>query len=220
MKRVLFDTNVVLDVLLDLQPHAEASAAAWAAAETALAEWVRTDRCRGPVAAVRERFGDRLALQVDANAAYTLADAGHLAALDRFGLLLIEQPLPEEDLLGHAELQRRLRTPICLDESITSARAAADALALGACRIVNVKAGRMGGYLEARRLHDLCHARGVPLWCGGMLATGIGLVANSAVLLVPSVRSLRRVDQSTVVEPLGAASGAGDPTEPPLATST
>jgi O-succinylbenzoate synthase len=138
-----------------------------------------------PVAAVRERFGDRLALQVDANAAYTLADADHLAGLDRFGLLLLEQPLPEEDLLGHAELQRRLRTPICLDESITSARAAADALALGACRIVNVKAGRVGGYLEARRLHDLCQARGVPLWCGGMLETGIGRAANVALAALP-----------------------------------
>jgi o-succinylbenzoate synthase len=138
-----------------------------------------------PVAAVRERFGDQLALQVDANAAYTLADAGHLAALDRFGLLLIEQPLPEEDLLGHAELQRRLRTPVCLDESITSARAAADALELGACRIVNVKAGRVGGYLEARRLHDLCHARNVPLWCGGMLETGIGRAANVALAALP-----------------------------------
>jgi o-succinylbenzoate synthase len=138
-----------------------------------------------PVRAVRERFGDELALQVDANAAYTLADAGHLAALDPFGLLLIEQPLPEEDLLGHAELQRRLRTPICLDESITSVKAATDALALGACRIVNVKAGRVGGYLEARRLHDLCHARDVPVWCGGMLETGIGRAANVALAALP-----------------------------------
>ena len=138
-----------------------------------------------PIAAVRERFGDALALQVDANAAYALDDADHLARLDAFGLLLIEQPLPEEDLLGHAELQRRLRTPICLDESITSARAAADALELGACRIVNVKAGRVGGYLEARRLHDLCHARGVPLWCGGMLETGIGRAANVALAALP-----------------------------------
>jgi o-succinylbenzoate synthase len=138
-----------------------------------------------PVRSVRERFGDQLALQVDANAAYTLADAAHLARLDPFGLLLIEQPLPEEDLLGHAELQRRLRTPVCLDESITSAKAAVDAVELGACRIVNVKAGRVGGYLEARRLHDLCHARGVPLWCGGMLETGVGRAANVALAALP-----------------------------------
>jgi O-succinylbenzoate synthase len=138
-----------------------------------------------PVAAVRERFGDQLALQVDANAAYTLADARHLAALDDFGLLLLEQPLPEDDLRGHAALARRLRTPLCLDESITSARAAADAIALGACQIVNVKAGRVGGYLEARRVHDVCAANGVPVWCGGMLETGIGRAANLALAALP-----------------------------------
>src|SRR4029453_17946385 len=116
-----------------------------------------------PVAAVRERFGGDLLLQVDANAAYTLADAGHLAALDRFGLLLIEQPLAEDDLPGHAELAGRLATPVCLDESITSAKAAVDAVAMGACRIVNVKAGRGGGYPEARRLHQPCPPPGGPL---------------------------------------------------------
>jgi o-succinylbenzoate synthase len=138
-----------------------------------------------PVRAVRERFGDDLLLQVDANAAYRLDDAAHLAGLDGFGLLLIEQPLPEDDLVGHAELARRLATPICLDESITSAKAALDAVALGACRIVNVKAGRVGGYLEARRLHDACRERGVPLWCGGMLETGIGRAANVALAALP-----------------------------------
>ncbi len=138
-----------------------------------------------PVAAVRERFGDEVLLQVDANAAYTVADAGHLAGLDRFGLLLIEQPLAEDDLAGHAELAGRLATPVCLDESITSAKVAVDAVALGACRIVNVKAGRVGGYLEARRLHDACRERGVPLWCGGMLETGIGRAANVALAALP-----------------------------------
>ena len=139
-----------------------------------------------PVAAVRERFGDQLALQVDANAAYGLADARQLAELDEFGLLLIEQPLPEDDLRGHAVLARQLRTPLCLDESITSARAAADAIALGACQIVNVKAGRVGGYLEARRVHDVCAAQGVPVWCGGMLETGIGRAANLALAALPN----------------------------------
>jgi o-succinylbenzoate synthase len=138
-----------------------------------------------PVAAVRERFGDELLLQVDANAAYTVADAGHLAGLDRFGLLLIEQPLAEDDLIGHAQLARHLGTPVCLDESITSAKLAVDAVELGACRIVNVKAGRVGGYLEARRLHDACLERGVPLWCGGMLETGIGRAANVALAALP-----------------------------------
>jgi o-succinylbenzoate synthase len=138
-----------------------------------------------PVRAVRERFGDELLLQVDANAAYSVADADHLAGLDRFGLLLVEQPLAEDDLVGHAELAGRLATPVCLDESITSAKAAVDAVALGACRIVNVKAGRVGGYLEARRLHDACRDRGVPLWCGGMLETGIGRAANVALAALP-----------------------------------
>jgi O-succinylbenzoate synthase len=138
-----------------------------------------------PVAAVRERFGDEVLLQVDANTAYSVGDARHLAQLDAFDLLLIEQPLDEEDVLGHAELARRVRTPICLDESITSARAAADAIRLGACMIVNIKAGRVGGYLEARRIHDVCRAHGVPVWCGGMLETGIGRAANVALAALP-----------------------------------
>src|SRR5204863_1097518 len=130
-------------------------------------------------------FGDIL-LQVDANTAYTLADTQRLAQLDPFDLLLIEQPLPEEDVLGHAELSRRIRTPVCLDESITSARAAADAIALGACAIVNIKPGRVGGYLEARRIHDVCAANGIPVWCGGMLETGIGRAANVALAALPN----------------------------------
>ena len=138
-----------------------------------------------PVRAVRERFGDDVLLQVDANTAYTLGDARHLARLDDFDLLLIEQPLPEDDVRGHAALSAIVRTPICLDESITSARAAADAIALGACRIVNIKAGRVGGYLEARRVHDVCLAAGVPVWCGGMLETGLGRAANVALAALP-----------------------------------
>jgi o-succinylbenzoate synthase len=138
-----------------------------------------------PVRAVRDRFGDIL-FQVDANAAYTLEDADRLARLDEFDLLLIEQPLPEEDLRGHAELAKRVRTPICLDESITSARGAEEAIAMGACRIVNVKAGRVGGYLEARRVHDVCAANDVPVWCGGMLETGIGRAANVALAALPN----------------------------------
>jgi o-succinylbenzoate synthase len=137
------------------------------------------------VHAVRERFPDVL-LQVDANTAYTLADAPQLAKLDEFDLLLIEQPLPEDDVRGHAELAKQLRTPICLDESITSARSAVDAIALGACRIVNIKAGRVGGYLEARRVHDACAAQDVPVWCGGMLETGLGRAANVALAALPN----------------------------------
>jgi o-succinylbenzoate synthase len=138
-----------------------------------------------PVRAVRERFGDDVLLQVDANTAYTLADAPLLARLDPFDLLLIEQPLDEEDVRGHAELAKRVRTPICLDESIVSARAAADAIALGACAIVNIKPGRVGGYLESRRIHDVCVANGIPVWCGGMLETGLGRAANVALAALP-----------------------------------
>ncbi|HEV3225428.1 MAG TPA: o-succinylbenzoate synthase [Acidimicrobiales bacterium] len=139
-----------------------------------------------PVRAVRERFGDELLLQVDANTAYTISDAAALARLDPFDLLLIEQPLDEEDLLGHARLARLIRTPVCLDESITSARVAAAAIELGACTIVNIKPGRVGGYLEARRVHDVCAAHGVPVWCGGMLETGIGRAANVALAALPN----------------------------------
>ena len=139
-----------------------------------------------PVRAVRARF-DGVPLQVDANAAYSVEDAHHLAELDEFELLLIEQPLPEEDILGHAELAKAVRTPICLDESITSARAAKDAIALGACSIVNIKAGRVGGYLEARRVHDVCVEHEVAVWCGGMLETGLGRAANVALAALPGL---------------------------------
>ena len=138
-----------------------------------------------PVRAVRERFGDIL-FQVDANAAYTRLDGERLAQLDEFDLLLIEQPLAEEDIRGHAELAKVVGTPICLDESITSARGAEDAIAMGACRIVNVKAGRVGGYLEARRVHDVCRANDVPVWCGGMLETALGRAANVALAALPN----------------------------------
>jgi o-succinylbenzoate synthase len=123
-----------------------------------------------PVQAVRERFGDEVLL----------------ARLDAFDLLLIEQPLDEEDLRGHAALAQVLTTPVCLDESIVSARSAADAIALGACQIVNIKPGRVGGYLEARRIHDVCAASGVPVWCGGMLETGLGRAGNAALAALPN----------------------------------
>lgn len=131
-------------------------------------------------AAVRAAFG-AIPLQVDANSAYTLADAERLAELDLFDLLLIEQPLQEDDLVDHATLAARLRTPLCLDESIVSAKAAADAIALRAASVINIKAGRVGGYLEAVAIHDLCLAAGLPVWCGGMLETGIGRAANAAL---------------------------------------
>jgi O-succinylbenzoate synthase len=138
-----------------------------------------------PVRAVRSTFGDRLLLQVDANSAYGLEDADHLAKLDPFDLLLIEQPLPEEQMAAHAQLAKHVRTPICLDESILSVEVARDALDIGACSIINIKPGRVGGYLEAKKIHDLCYSRGVPVWCGGMLETGIGRAANLALAAMP-----------------------------------
>jgi O-succinylbenzoate synthase len=138
-----------------------------------------------PVRAVRERFGD-VPLQVDANTAYSLSDGSHLAELDAFDLLLIEQPLPEDQVLAHAELAKIVRTPVCLDESITSEQAAADAIQLGACRIINIKPGRVGGYLEARRIHDLCALHHIAVWMGGMLETGLGRAGNVAMAAMPN----------------------------------
>jgi O-succinylbenzoate synthase len=137
------------------------------------------------VRAVRRAFGDELLLQVDANAAYSVSDAEHLARLDEFNLLLIEQPLPEEDVVGHVDLARKVRTPICLDESITSYEVARGALDIGACSIINIKPGRVGGLIESKRIHDLCLDRGIPVWCGGMLETGVGRAANLALAALP-----------------------------------
>jgi O-succinylbenzoate synthase len=136
------------------------------------------------VAAVREAFPG-LPLTVDANAAYTLKTSGPLLALDAFRLDYIEQPLHHEDLVDHAELARRLATPICLDESIRSAADAAAAISLGACRVLNVKIGRVGGHGEALRIHDAAFAAGVPLWCGGMLESGVGRAHNIAAATLP-----------------------------------
>lgn len=138
-----------------------------------------------PVAAVRELLGPDALLQVDANTAYGLADLDHLRELDTFGLVLIEQPFVEEDIATHVLLSRHIQTPVCLDESIVSAMVATDALARGATSVINVKPGRVGGYRESVLIHDLCRAQGVPVWCGGMLETGIGRAANVALAALP-----------------------------------
>ncbi|HEY5219781.1 MAG TPA: o-succinylbenzoate synthase [Gemmatimonadaceae bacterium] len=138
------------------------------------------------VAAVREALGPRLHLMADANSAYTLADAQHLKELDRFNLIMIEQPLDREDLLRHARLQRLLVTPICLDESITSVDRAADMIELGAGRIVNIKPGRVGGFAVSKAIHDLCQRNGVPVWCGGMFESGVGRAHNVALASLPN----------------------------------
>ncbi|THG28547.1 o-succinylbenzoate synthase [Naasia lichenicola] len=137
-----------------------------------------------PVKALRAEFGE-IPLQVDANSAYTLDDVAIFQELDDYGLLLIEQPLYEDDIRLHSVLARMISTPICLDESIVSARAAADAIALNAAQIINIKPGRVGGYLEAMRIHELAYSASIPVWCGGMLETGIARGANAALAALP-----------------------------------
>ncbi len=136
------------------------------------------------VSAVRQRFPDTL-LSVDANSAYQLEDAGHLRQLDDFALLMIEQPLEWDDIHSHVELQKQLRTAICLDECINNHRQAAEAIESDACRIINIKLGRVGGHTGARKVHDVCRSRNVPVWCGGMLESGIGRAHNIAMSTLP-----------------------------------
>ena len=138
-----------------------------------------------PVRAVREAFGDSLPLQVDANQAYTAADVPLLTRLDAFGLLLLEQPFPAHEVLAHAALAARRGTPVCLDESILSLDDASTAIRLGAADVINIKPSRVGGYLTARAIHDLCLASGVPVFCGGTLETAVGRAANLALATLP-----------------------------------
>lgn len=137
-----------------------------------------------PVRKIRELFPDK-PLQVDANQAYSRSDSKHLKQLDEFNLLLIEQPLDEHDILGHAQLAKIMSTPVCLDESIISLSSAQDALELEATSVINIKPGRVGGYLESVKIHNYCLERSIPVWCGGMLETGIGRAANLALAALP-----------------------------------
>lgn len=145
---------------------------------------IKPGRDIGDTQAVRKAFPDIL-LQVDANSAYSLNNAHTLLPLDSLGLLLIEQPLAEDDLWDHSQLQKSFSTPICLDESILSVRHARQALEMQACKIINIKTGRVGGLAEAVAIHDLCFAQDVPVWCGGMLETGVGRAANLALASLP-----------------------------------
>jgi len=145
---------------------------------------IKPGRDRLLVAALRARFPN-LPLMVDANSAYTLTDLPLFRELDAFDLMMVEQPLAWDDMVDHAALQREIRTPVCLDESIRSPDDARRALDLGACRIVNVKVGRVGGFAAALAVHDTCRARGVPVWCGGMLESGIGRLANVHLQTLP-----------------------------------
>ncbi|MCH7789786.1 MAG: o-succinylbenzoate synthase, partial [Acidobacteria bacterium] len=165
------------------------------------------------VEAIRRHVGDSVMLQVDANGAYTLGDLEHLSGLDDFGLALIEQPLAADDLEAHASLARSLRTPVCLDESITSLRVAREAIELRACSIINVKPGRIGGYLEAKRMHDLCIAENIPVLCGGMFESGVGRAANLALAamegfsLPPDLSASSRYFLEDVTEPFELIDG-------------
>ena len=145
---------------------------------------IKPGRDVGMLRGLRDRFGD-VSLMADANSAYSLEDLPRLRELDELDLMMIEQPLAHDDYLDHARLQCEMETPICLDESIRSARDAALALELGACRIINIKPGRVGGLFEAKAIHDLCVEHDMPVWCGGMLESGIGRAHNLALASLP-----------------------------------
>ena len=155
---------------------------------------------------VREKFPE-IPLLVDANGAYSLADLPRLKLLDRFRLMMLEQPLGWDDLIDHARLQREIATPICLDEPILSADDARKALEIGACKIVNIKLGRVGGFTSARQVHDVCRAKGVPVWCGGMLESGIGRAHNIAMSALPGfslpgdLAASRRYWKQDIIDP-------------------
>jgi o-succinylbenzoate synthase len=163
---------------------------------------------------IRERW-PRIVLSCDANSAYRPADFTHLRKFDQFNLLMIEQPLWEDDIFQHAALQRELKTAICLDESIRHARDAEASLDLDACRIINIKVGRVGGFSEAIRIHDLCQRRAVPVWCGGMLETGIGRAHNVALSTLANFRlpgdvsASKRYWEEDIVEPEIEVTGRG-----------
>ena len=176
------------------------------------------------IAAVRQKFPSTK-LMADANSAYTLADAAHLKKFDEYGLMMIEQPLAWDDIFDHAGLQRQLRTPICLDESIHNSHHARAALDLGACRIINIKLGRVGGHTQARRIEELCCHRSVPVWCGGMLESGIGRAHNIAMSALPGfvlpgdVSASQRYWEEDIIEPEVDVSARGTirvPTDPGL----
>ena len=155
---------------------------------------------------IRSTFGS-VPLMVDANAAYTLGDAAHLARLDAYALMMIEQPLDYDDVSDHAELQRALKTPICLDESIHAVRIARDAIAAKACQVINIKPGRVGGHRESIRIHDLCEQHEIPVWHGGMLETGIGRAHNIHLASLPNfslpgdIAASKRYYQPDLIEP-------------------
>jgi O-succinylbenzoate synthase len=171
------------------------------------------------VKAVRARFPETT-LSVDANSAYTLADVELFRAMDEFGLMMIEQPLDHDDVIDHARLQKELRTPICLDESIRSPANARKAIELGACRVINIKLGRVGGHAEARRIEQICREAGIPVWCGGMLEAGIGRAHNIALSTLAGfnmpgdVSASARYWEEDIIEPAVFVTSQGTITPP------
>src|SRR5580698_7701316 len=163
---------------------------------------------------IRSRWAD-ITLSCDANSAYTLDQVEHLRAFDQFNLLMIEQPLWDDDIYNHSRLQPKLRTSICLDESIHNARDAAQAVEIGACRIVNIKVGRVGGFSEARKVHDVCAAHKIPVWCGGMLESGVGRAHNIALSTLENFRlpgdvsASKRYWEEDIIEPEVEVSAQG-----------
>jgi O-succinylbenzoate synthase len=220
--------RIVSGVSIGIQPSLDALAAK---VERELAAGYRRIKIKikpgwdvRPVESLRARFGT-IPLMVDANAAYTLADAVHLTALDAFDLMMIEQPLDYDDIADHAALQRMLKTPICLDESIKSVHAARDAISAGACRIINIKPGRVGGIAQSIALHDFCAAHHIPVWHGGMLESGIGRAANIHLSTLPNfslpgdVAASRRYFDPDLIDPPIEVAGDGTiavPTGPGL----
>jgi O-succinylbenzoate synthase len=166
------------------------------------------------IAEVRREFPDTL-LMADANSAYRLSDLSRLKELDQFGLMMIEQPLAHDEIIDHAQLQGQLLTPICLDECIRSAHHAEQAIRLGACRIINIKLGRVGGFAGAKAVHDVCQQHGVPVWCGGMLESGVGRAHNIALASLPNfvlpgdVSASRRYWKRDVIDPWVEATSQG-----------
>ena len=163
---------------------------------------------------VRERYPEIL-LTADANSAYTLADVALFKALDEFNLMMIEQPLAHDDIFDHAELQKQIKTPVCLDESVHSSEDARHAIDIGACRIVNVKLGRVGGHAEAKRVETVCREHSIPVWCGGMLESGIGRAHNIAMAtlagftLPGDVSASARYWKEDIIEPPVTVSSRG-----------
>ena len=199
-------SGVSIGIQDSLEQLAERVGAEWAAGYRRIKIKIKPGWDIEAVHVIRDRF-DAIPLMVDANAAYELSDAEHLGRLDPYELMMIEQPLAYDDIRDHARLQARIRTPICLDESLHTPRLAEEALAMSACRIINIKPGRVGGHAQSIRMHDIAVERGAPVWHGGMLESGIGRAHNIHLSTLPGfslpgdVAASRRYFAPDVIDP-------------------